>query len=102
MPLKAYKIKEISSESTFELSFDSPLWSILGQMGVLKDLGEAGGIIGLDDTSFSVKHIAACGIGSEKCLSLSSLLFLSNDEWSELSRGTLLEQYDDNDDQTWV
>lgn len=48
MSLRAYKIKEISATSTFDLTFDGPFWSILDQIGVLKDIGEGGGIISLD------------------------------------------------------
>jgi len=47
--MRAYKIKEISLKSTFELVCDSPFWSILSQAGLLKDLGEAGGLISFDE-----------------------------------------------------
>jgi len=47
--MRAYKIKEISLKSTFELVCDSPFWSILSQANLLKDLGEAGGLISFDE-----------------------------------------------------
>jgi len=49
VPMRAYKIEHISLSCTFELIADSPFWSILSQAGLLKDLGEAGGLISFDE-----------------------------------------------------
>jgi len=49
VPMRAYRIKEMSLSSTFDLIADSPFWSILKQAGSLKDIGESGGIISFDE-----------------------------------------------------
>jgi hypothetical protein len=49
MPLRAYKIEHISLKSTFDLTCEGPFWSILSQVGLLKDLGENGGLISFDE-----------------------------------------------------
>lgn len=47
--MRAYKIKEISMKSTFELTCEGPLWTILEQAQLVKDLGESGGILSFDE-----------------------------------------------------
>ena len=49
MPVRAYRIKELSSTSTFELGFDNPLSAILDDLGKFASFSEKGGIIELTE-----------------------------------------------------
>jgi len=49
MPVRAYRIKELSSTSTFELGFDNPLSAILDDLGKFDSFSEKGGIIELTE-----------------------------------------------------
>ena len=48
-PVRAYRIKELSQASTFELGFDNPLSAILDDLGKFNGFSESGGIIELTE-----------------------------------------------------
>jgi hypothetical protein len=90
MPMRAYKIKEISLKSTFDLIADSPLWSILSQAGLLKDLGEAGGLVSFDEDDLQeVEKLLAESSGE-----------IPEEEVSEIKQ--IIDEIRDELDPTWA